>query len=76
MKKNIEKLTSKKLYLYYFISSILIVYIHCNPSYWGIQAHNTNIFTYLENFVSRFTGAAVPFFFLASGFLLYKDLSY
>lgn len=35
MKKNIEKLTSKKLYLYYFISSILIVYIHCNPSYWG-----------------------------------------
>lgn len=76
MKKVLEKLTSKKLYLYYFVSSILIVYIHCNPLQWEIKMYNSNIFTYIGNFFQCFTCAAVPFFFLASGFLLYKDLSF
>lgn len=77
MGKRLENMTSKKLYIYYFISSILIVYMHCNPLQWNISTSTStgDIFSFVDYCIQTCTCCAVPFFFICSGFLLYKSLS-
>lgn len=70
--EEVKKLVSSKLYLFYFISCIYALQsftVGNSIKYWGICS-------YIDSFFQTLSCTAMPFFFVASGFLLYKDLTF
>lgn len=69
----LDRQTYNSIDLAKFICSILVVMIHCAP--FG-STETVNIITYLNFIIQHYLARiAVPFFFVASGFLLYRKTS-
>lgn len=76
MKTTITEFTSRKLSTFSFAMSILIVWIHCNMSQWGITVSDYGYSFKIENFIQQLSSSAVPTFFIISAFLLFRNLSF
>ena len=74
LKPNIDEQKYNSIDLFRFICAIFVVMIHVNP--FG-NANRNIIFKYLDFGITQYLSRlAVPFFFITSGFFLYRKTVY